>query len=61
MATETIVLAGINLVGIIITAVATNSLVKYRIEQLEKKVDKHNNIIERVFKIEQKLEDMNHD
>lgn len=61
MATETIVLAGINLVGIIITAVATNSLVKYRIEQLEKKVDKHNNIIERVFKIEQKLEDMNND
>ena len=28
-------------------------LMGYRIEQLEKKVDKHNNLIERVFEIEQ--------
>lgn len=49
--------AGISLLGIILTALATNSLVKYRVEQLEKKVDKHNNIIERVYKLEQKMED----
>lgn len=49
--------AGISLLGIVLTAIATNSLVKYRVEQLEKKVDKHNNIIERVFKLEQKMED----
>lgn len=34
--------------GIILNAKLTN----YRIEQLEKKVDKHNNVIERVFNLE---------
>jgi len=36
--------------GGIITA---NKLTNYRIEQLEKKVDKHNNVIERVYKLEE--------
>lgn len=53
-----IVNSGISLIGIIITALVTNSVTKYRIQQLEKKVDKHNNIIERVFKLEQKVEDL---
>lgn len=29
-----------------------NRLVNYRIEQLEKKVDKHNSVIDRTYKIE---------
>lgn len=34
--------------------IAINSkLTAYRIEQLEKKVDKHNTVIERTFKLEQ--------
>lgn len=37
--------------GGILTA---NKLTNYRIEQLEMKVNKHNNIIERVFKLEEK-------
>lgn len=32
--------------------IATQKLTQYRLEQLEKKVDKHNNVIERVFKLE---------
>lgn len=32
---------------------AASRLSDYRIEQLEKKVDKHNNLIERVYKIEE--------
>ena len=32
----------------------TNKLVNYRLEQLEKKVDKHNQAIERIYKLEQK-------
>lgn len=48
----------VSLVSIIITAVITNSLVKYRVEQLEKKVEKHNSIIERVFKLEGEVENM---
>ena len=37
------------LIGII----ASSKLTVYRIEQLEIKVDKHNNVIERTFKLEQ--------
>lgn len=33
--------------------IASNKLTTYRIEQLEKKVDKHNNVVERVYKLEQ--------
>ena len=31
---------------------AANKLTNYRIEQLEKKVEKHNSVIERVYKLE---------
>lgn len=31
---------------------AANKLVNYRLQQLENKVDKHNKVIERVFKLE---------
>lgn len=55
---EILINAGVSLAGIIITAVTSYQLIKYRVDQLEKKVDKHNNVIERVFKLEQKVEDM---
>ncbi len=59
MEIDTTLINGIlSLVGIIITAIITNSVTKYRIEQLEKKVEKHNNVIERVYKLEQKVEDI---
>lgn len=32
--------------------VTSNKLTTYRIEQLEKKVEKHNNVIERVYELE---------
>ena len=48
----------LSLIGIIVTAFVTNSLVKYRLDQLEKKVDKHNSVIERVFVLEQEVKDM---
>lgn len=48
----------ISLLGIIITAIITNGLVKYRVEQLEKKVDKHNNLIERMYVVETELKDI---
>ena len=41
----------VSLLGIIITAAITNSLVKYRVGELEKKVEKHNSVIERVYKV----------
>lgn len=54
---ETIIVAIISFGGTIFGSLAgiltANKLTIYRIEQLEKKVEKHNNIIERVYKLEQ--------
>ena len=45
----------------------TRNLLEYRLTQLEKKVDKHNNIVERTYKLEQhnevqdeKIKEANH-
>ena len=35
----------------------SSKLTNYRIEQLEKKVDKHNNVVERIAVVEVKLSD----
>lgn len=38
--------------GSLIGVLAANKLTNYRLEQLEKKVDKHNSVIERTFELE---------
>lgn len=43
------------LAGVIITVAVGNSKTLYRIEQLEKKQDKHNTLIERMYKAEEKI------
>ena len=56
MATEIIVaLIGLggSALGSILGIIASSKLTAYKIEQLEKKVDKHNSVIDRVYKIEQ--------
>lgn len=54
--TEAIIVAVLSLVGTLVGSIAgimtANKLVVYRIEQLEKKVEKHNNVIERVYMLE---------
>jgi hypothetical protein len=35
--------------------VVSNRLTVYRIEQLEKKMDKHNTLIERMYKLEERV------
>lgn len=54
---ETIIVALLSLLGSLggtLGGIAINSkLSNYRIEQLEKKVDKHNNLIERMYHVEQ--------
>ena len=56
MQTEVIValvgLAGSSL-GSLTGVVASAKLTAYRLEQLEKKVDKHNTVIERTYKLEE--------
>ena len=53
---EQIILALISfagtLAGSLVGVCATSKLSNYRIEQLEKKVEKHNSVIERVYKLE---------
>lgn len=43
------------LIGTIGGILASNRLTLYRIGQLEEKVNKHNNLIERMFKIEERV------
>lgn len=56
---ETIIVAIITLAGTIssgvLSAVISNNLIKYRVEQSEKKVDKHNNLIDRMYKAESNI------
>ena len=40
--------------GSLIGVLASNRLTQYRLEQLERKVDKHNNVIERMFDLEER-------
>ena len=40
---------------------ASNKLTLYRIEQLEKKVAAHNNVIERTYKLEGEMQEVQHD
>lgn len=53
---DTVVVAILSLVGTIMGAfggvLTSTKLMAYRIEQLEKKVEKHNNVVERVFRLE---------
>ena len=59
MWTEGIVIAILSLVGTLVGAYLssqkTTALVVYRLEQLEKKVEKHNNIVERVYNLEESV------
>ena len=59
MSTEIIVaivgLAG-SAIGSLCGVLINTKLSNYRIEQLEKKVDKHNNLIERTYEIEKDIE-----
>ena len=41
-----------SVLGSLLGVLASNKLTLYRIEQLEAKVNKHNNLIERTYKLE---------
>lgn len=53
---ETVLVALLSLLGTILGTfggiLTANKLTNYRIEQLEKKVEKHNHVIERVYELE---------
>ena len=51
-----IIAAAGGLLGSLIGVVATSKLTIYRIDQLEKKVEKHNSLIERTYELETHME-----
>lgn len=53
---ETVIVAILSLVGTLIGSLggilAANKLTNYRIKRLEEKVEKHNKVVERVYRLE---------
>lgn len=48
-------------VGTLGGILAASRLVNYRIEQLEKKVEKHNSVVERTYKLEGEVRELQHE
>ena len=57
--------AGVTLAVCLITnhaqAEKTRALLDYRLSELEKKQDKHNNLMERTFRLEGKMDEVTHE
>ena len=57
---ETVLVAVLSLVGTLIGSfsgiIAANKLVNYRLQQLEQKVQAHNNLVERTYHLESEME-----
>lgn len=49
------------LAGSLLGVVTAQKLTQYRLEQLEEKVNRHNNLIERTFKLEGQMTECQHD
>ncbi len=56
---ETIIVAAIGLIGTLASVYFVNkkttALILYRVDQLEQKVNKHNNLIDRMYKAESRI------
>lgn len=63
--TSEIVVALLGLIGTLagsfLGILAANKLVQYRLKQLEDKVNKHNGLIERTYKLEGQVTELIHD
>ena len=50
--------AVLSFLGVYISNRKSAAVMEWRLKELEKKVDKHNQVVERTFKLEQKVEDL---
>lgn len=56
------VITGIlSLVGVYLANRKSAVLMEYRMQQLEQKVDKHNQVVERVYRLEGRMDEAEHD
>lgn len=51
----------LSLIGVYIANRKSSALIAYRLEQLEQKVNKHNNLIERTYILEGQVQELQHD
>ena len=51
-----IIVSLITLVSTVLTVISGSRLTAYRIQKLEEKVQAHNNLIDRMYKVEQRVE-----
>lgn len=62
---STIIVAGISFLGTLLGTIGgiitSSKLTTFRIEKLEKKVEKHNTVIERTYKLEGRVTEIEHD
>lgn len=56
--TETIIVAILSLIGTFAGSFSGMKLMSYRIEQLERKVEKHNEVIQRTFILEEQMKEI---
>lgn len=52
------VTALLSFLGVYVSNRKSAALMEYRIQQLEQKVDRHNQVIERTYKLEQRVDDL---
>ena len=57
---STVIVGVLSLLGTMAGSFGGMKLMSYRIEQLEKRVDKHNNFAERIPVMEEKIETLDH-
>ena len=51
----------LSLAGVYLANRKSSALIEYRIKELEKKVDKHNSVVERTFQLEGRMTEAEHD
>ena len=56
-----IIVAALGLVGTLTGSLLAGKLTQYRLSQLEEKVNRHNNLIERTYKLEGQVAECCHD
>ena len=52
------VTAVLSFIGVYISNRKSAAVMEWRLKELEKKVDKHNQVVERTFKLEQRVDDL---
>ena len=56
-----VITGGFSFLGVYVSNRKSQAVIAYRIEQLEKKVERHNSLVERTYKLEGRVTEAEHD